>query len=53
VGNSDDLAFKIQILEALTDQLAEREIQPEYVDVRRASYPVYGKPGSGALKGGE
>ncbi|MFC2037005.1 cell division protein FtsQ/DivIB [Chloroflexota bacterium] len=53
VGNSEDLSRKIQVLQALTEDLAARKIHPGYVDVRRASYPVYGKPGSGALNGGK
>ncbi len=50
-GTSDDLARKIQVLQALNDYLAIRKIKPSYVDVRWADRPVYGKPG-GKSRGG-
>ena len=44
VGTSEDLTHKIQILQALTDYLAARNIRPRYIDVRWADHPVYGAP---------
>lgn len=43
VGDSSDLARKIQVLQALTDHLAANGIRPRYVDVRRPDTPVYGR----------
>lgn len=52
VGDSSDLARKIQILQALTDYFTEHKMRPTYVDVRWADYPVFGKPDRKAsLKG--
>ncbi len=45
VGDSSDLARKIQILQSLTDYFVEHKMRPTYVDVRWADYPVFGKPG--------
>lgn len=53
VGNSEDLPRKIQVLQALTEYLAEEKIRPDYVDVRWADYPVYGKPGGKTNSRGE
>jgi cell division septal protein FtsQ len=44
VGTSEDLWRKIQVLQALTAHFIKRSIQPQYVDVRWAEYPVYGQP---------
>ncbi len=44
VGDSSDLAHKIQVLQALTDYFVEHKMRPTYVDVRWADYPVFGKP---------
>ena len=52
VGTSDDLARKIQVLQALTEYLVANNIRPRYVDVRWAEHPVYGKPESDVLAGG-
>ena len=52
VGTADDLARKIQVLQALTEYLSEQGINPRYVDVRWAAHPVYGRP-FGETAGGE
>jgi hypothetical protein len=52
VGTADDLARKIQVLQALTEYLLEQGIDPQYVDVRWADHPVYGRP-LGDAAGGE
>lgn len=52
VGTSEDLARKIQVVQALTEYLVEKEISPRYVDVRWPEHPVYGKPGGEGLAGG-
>ena len=44
VGTSEHLWRKIQVVQALTAHFIERSIQPQYVDVRWAEYPVYGQP---------
>lgn len=44
IGTSEDLTHKIQILQALTEYLAARNIRPRYIDVRWADHPVYGAP---------
>ena len=44
VGTSDDLARKIQVVQALTDYLVDKQISPRFVDVRWPEHPVYGKP---------
>lgn len=44
VGTADDLARKIQVLQALTEYLLDQGIYPRYVDVRWAEHPVYGRP---------
>ncbi len=44
VGTADDLARKIQVLQALTEYLQDQGIYPRYVDVRWADHPVYGRP---------
>lgn len=44
VGTSDDLARKIQVVQALTGYLVANNITPSYVDVRWAQHPVYGRP---------
>lgn len=53
VGTSQDLARKIQILQALNRYFASNSIQPRYVDVRWADHPVYGRPAGQAAGGGE
>ena len=52
VGTSDDLARKIQVVQALTEYLVASNIGPGYVDVRWPEHPVYGKPEGAALVGG-
>jgi cell division septal protein FtsQ len=52
VGTSDDLARKIQVVQALTKYLVANKVGPRYVDVRWAEHPVYGKPESATLVGG-
>ena len=52
VGTSDDLARKIQVVQALTEYLIANNIGPRYVDVRWAEHPVYGKPEGDTLVGG-
>jgi len=52
VGTSDDLARKIQVVQALTEYLVVNNIGPRYVDVRWAEHPVYGKPEGDILVGG-
>jgi hypothetical protein len=44
VGTSEDLARKIEVVQALNVYLSKHQIQPRYVDVRLASHPVYGRP---------
>jgi cell division septal protein FtsQ len=44
VGTSEHLWHKIQVVQALTAHFIERDIQPQYVDVRWAEYPAYGQP---------
>jgi len=53
VGTSDDLARKIQVVQALTEYLVANSIRPRYLDVRWAEHPVYGKPEGGTLVGGD
>jgi cell division septal protein FtsQ len=53
VGTSDDLARKIQVVQALTEYMVENNISPRYVDVRWAEHPVYGKPEAASLVGGD
>jgi cell division septal protein FtsQ len=48
VGTSQDLARKIQVLQALTDHFARQQIRPRYVDVRWADYALYGRPAGAA-----
>ncbi len=48
VGTSEQLWRKIQVVQALTAHFIEGNIQPQYVDVRWAEYPVYGQPASEA-----
>lgn len=52
VGTSEDLARKIQVVQALTEYLVANNIGPRYVDVRWAEHPVYGKPEGETLVGG-
>lgn len=52
IGNSGELPRKIQVLHALNDYLKEHKIRPRYVDLRRADYPVYGKPSGKANRNG-
>ena len=52
VGTSDDLARKIQVVQALTDYLVANNVGPRYVDVRWAEHPVYGRPEGDKLVGG-
>ncbi len=52
VGTSNDLARKIQVVQALTEYLVANSIRPRYVDVRWAEHPVYGKPEGNSLVGG-
>jgi hypothetical protein len=42
VGSSENIAEKIQALEALTVYFDTYDIRPAYVDVRWADHPVYG-----------
>lgn len=51
IGSSQDLARKIQILQALAEHLTARGIRPSYVDVRWASHPAYGQPGGAPVTG--
>ncbi|HSJ58235.1 MAG TPA: FtsQ-type POTRA domain-containing protein [Anaerolineae bacterium] len=44
LGSSDDLARKVQVMQAVTTYLASNDIRPRYVDVRWADHPVYGRP---------
>jgi len=53
VGDSNDLARKILVLQALTDYFVEHKMRPTYVDVRWADYPVFGKPGRKASLRGD
>lgn len=53
VGTSDDLARKIQVVQALNDYFAMHAIRPRYVDVRWADYPVYGDPAGASTGGGD
>jgi hypothetical protein len=53
VGTADDLARKIQVLQALTEYLLEQGIDPRYVDVRWADHPVYGRPFGETAEGEE
>lgn len=53
VGDSSDLARKIQVLQALTDYFVKHKMRPTYVDVRWADYPVFGKPGRKASLRGD
>lgn len=53
VGTSDDLARKIQVVQALTEYMLENNIRPRYIDVRWAERPVYGKPEAASLVGGD
>jgi len=53
VGTSEDLAAKIQILQALFDYFAAHGLHPGYVDVRWASHPAYGQPAGGPATGGQ
>ena len=53
IGDSRDLPHKVQVLQALTAYMVKHRIRPRYVDVRWADYPVYGKRGAQATKGGE
>jgi cell division septal protein FtsQ len=48
IGSTEDLAKKLQVLQALTEYLAQERILPQYVDVRWPDYPVYGELGSKA-----
>lgn len=52
VGTGEDLARKIQVVQALTEYLVASSIRPRYVDVRWAEHPVYGKPEGDTLVGG-
>jgi cell division septal protein FtsQ len=52
IGNSEDLPRKIQVLHALNKYLKAHKIRPRYVDLRRADYPVYGKPSGKAGRAG-
>jgi cell division septal protein FtsQ len=52
VGTSDDLARKIQVVQALTEYLVANNVGPRYVDVRWAEHPVYGKPEGATIVGG-
>jgi hypothetical protein len=45
IGDSTDLARKIQVVQALTKDLEKRRIRPRYIDIRWADHPVYGSPG--------
>jgi hypothetical protein len=51
VGGVDNLARKIQVMQALNDYLAGKGIQPSYVDVRWSDRPVYGQPSIAAVGG--
>jgi cell division septal protein FtsQ len=53
MGDSEDLPRKIQVLHALNKYLKARKIRPRYVDLRRADYPVYGKPSGRANRTGD
>jgi cell division septal protein FtsQ len=44
LGSSEDLARKVQVMQAMTAYLASNNIRPRYVDVRWADHPVYGRP---------
>jgi len=46
VGDGSDLTRKMQVLQSLTEYLVRRKIQPRYVDIRWADYPVYGTGGN-------
>ncbi len=53
VGTSRDLPRKIQVMQALTSYLQGNNIRPNYVDVRWADHPVYGKTPSEEPAGGQ
>jgi cell division septal protein FtsQ len=53
IGDNDDLPQKIQVLQALMQYLTKNHIQPRYVDVRWAKYPVYGKSTDLTTSGGD
>jgi hypothetical protein len=52
VGTGEDLQYKIQVVDVLTNYLVEKSIRPEYVDVRWADRPLYGVPASKKEAGG-
>lgn len=52
VGDSADLAHKIQVTELLNKHFQDSKIKPTYVDVRWADRPVYGLPGGATASGG-
>jgi len=52
VGTSDDLARKIQVVQALTEYLVANNVGPRYVDVRWPEHPVYGQPEDATVAGG-
>jgi hypothetical protein len=52
LGDSKDLARKIQVAEVLNQDFAEKNIKPAYLDVRWASRPVYGLEAGASAAGG-
>jgi cell division septal protein FtsQ len=52
VGTADDLARKIQVVQALTEYLVANNVGPRYVDVRWAQHPVYGRSEGDTIVGG-
>jgi hypothetical protein len=52
VGTSEDLQYKIKVVDVLTNYLVGKSIRPEYVDVRWADRPLYGMPADKKDAGG-
>jgi len=53
VGGVENLARKIEVMQALNTYLSDKGIQPNYVDVRWSDHPVYGQKPSAAEAGGD
>jgi hypothetical protein len=50
-GDSEDLARKIEVLQAVTAHLAAEGIRARYVDIRWPDHPVYGDVSGRAIRG--
>jgi hypothetical protein len=46
------LERKIQAVQSMTTHLVNSKVQPRFVDVRWAEYPVFGKPAAQAADTG-